>query len=113
VGHEGGEEGGFGDAMRGAHDIQPEAEIVHRRIERAHEDVQHPTGEDHAAPAARVHQRAERGAPENGGRGRHAHDEADPDLVRAELVQEAREMEVEREGEVLEKVRPEAEDELA
>jgi hypothetical protein len=55
----------------------------------------------------------ERRAAENGRRRGHAHDHADPDLVGAELVEIPGEVEVEREGEVLEKVGAEAEDELA
>jgi hypothetical protein len=55
---------------------------------------------------------SERRTPEDGGRRRHADHEADQDLVGPELVEESREVEIEREGEVLEEVGAEAEDEL-
>jgi hypothetical protein len=55
---------------------------------------------------------AERRPTEDRGRRRHAHDDADPHLVGPEEVQVAGEMEIEREGEVLEEVGAEAEEKL-
>ena len=112
VRHEGGEERRLGDPVRGPHDVEPDAEVVDRRVEPAHEDVQDAAREDDAAAAACVHEGAERRPPEDRRRRGHAHDDADPDLVGAELVQEPGEVEIEREREVLEEVRGEAEHEL-
>ena len=97
--------------MENANRVDPGADRIHRQEERAHDDVDCVANEDHAAASAGVHGATDRRPSQDRRRAGDPEDEPDLYVAGPELVEEARQVQEEVEGDALGEARDRAENE--